>query len=378
VSVPFSGIEVYFHALETFVSKREDIDATWIYIGWESDESFSSIPLLSGNWTLRASHACRVKIRRLEGSGKTFDVAFFNSIVPLLGLGGFLRRTPALLTVDATPTMLDRYHAWYGRPEGLFARAVSLLGDAIHTKKMYRAMNGIFAWSPLVMKSLVNDYGVPEHNITVVPPGLDLSRWERYFQGGQPREAQTSRPQILFVGRDFHRKGGDLVFDIACLPEFAACDFHFVTGWKPTGRPPSNVFLHHGLAPNSDELIGLYGHADVLVLPTRADFYPTNACCEAMAMGLPVITTNVGGMEYLLNEGEGGFVVPPDDRGEFVKRLSQLIEDPDLRYRCGRRNRRYAEEHFDLEKNSSIIVRRLALAGAGRNSLSYRTGEDRP
>jgi len=366
VSVPFSGIEAYFHNLETALADSGGFDSTWLYIGWDLVERGSAIPLLSNNWTIRASLACRSRIRSLEAAQGVFDVALFNSIVPLLGLSGFMRRTPTVLTVDATPALLDAYGSWYGHDPGGVERLVSWFGDAMHARRAFRSAKRILAWSPLVRDSLVSDYGVEPGRILVQPPGVDLQRWAGGPHGSlRELRAPSARTGILFVGRDFYRKGGDLLFELACLPEFADCEFHFVTSWHRPPNCPENVHIHNDVLPGSDALIALYQAAHIFALPTRADFYPTNACCEAMAMGLPVITSRVGGMEYLLDGDEGGFAIPPDDPSSLMDRLRALIGNPALCEQFGRRNRRFAETHFDLNATLRFTTNVLAEAARG-------------
>ena len=73
-------------------------------------------------------------------------------------------------------------------------------------------------------------------------------------------------------------------------------------------------------------------------------------------MGLPIITTDVGGMEHLVSDGTGGFIVSPDDPAALVRGLRTLISDHDLRHQFGARNRLYAETHFDIEEKGSSLA----------------------
>ncbi|HUI65826.1 MAG TPA: glycosyltransferase family 4 protein [Bacteroidota bacterium] len=363
VSVPFGGIEVHFRSLQSALTRAADIDATWEYIGWTPDEGSIRLPLLSNNWTLRASRACQARIRRSEAGAGTFDVAVFNSIVPMFGLGNFLRRTPALLSLDATPAVLDSFGSWYGQKQGAMGRLLGWYGDRIHARRRYHAAPRIIAWSPLIKQSLVNDYKVRHETVTVMAPGIDLRRWTPGPGDASPGlQPQAGRLRILFVGREFLRKGGDLLVELARLDDFAGCDFHLVTQCPVSNELPTNVHVHAGVAPDADQLLDMYRSADIFVLPTRADLYPTLACCEAMATGLPIITTNVGGLEYLFDDGNGGFAIPANDPVALCDRLRALVASPALRRQFGARNRRYAEQYFDLDQQAHRVKEELFAA----------------
>ncbi len=366
VSVPFSGIEIYFRSLQRILSSRTDIETSWEFIGWEPDKDASRLPFLPDNWTLKASLTCRSRLRRLEREGREFDVVVFNSIVPTLGFRSLLHGTPMVITVDVTPAMLEDYNALYGRSGGVRAKALSWLSDTFHARATYRGSAEILAWSPLVKQSLINEYGIDPGKITLVPPGLDLKRW-----GGNPDAVvpptgwKDTHPRLLFVGRNFLRKGGDTILQVASTPEFSTCEFHFVTSVNRPTDVPANVIFHNELEPQSEELIGLYRQSDVFIIPTKADFYPTNGCCEAMAMELPIITTDVGGMRLLVDEAQGGFVIPTGDSAALSERLRTLLADHTLRHRFGVRNRLYAEANFDINNKAQVMADVLFRATHG-------------
>jgi glycosyltransferase involved in cell wall biosynthesis len=75
-----------------------------------------------------------------------------------------------------------------------------------------------------------------------------------------------------------------------------------------------------------------------------------------MASGLPIITTCVGAHEEAVEQGESGFVIDPDDGRTLGDRLEQLVGDPELVVRMGRRSRQIGEERFDMDKNANRIA----------------------
>ena len=90
-----------------------------------------------------------------------------------------------------------------------------------------------------------------------------------------------------------------------------------------------------GFVRQSD-LLGCYGRADVFVFPSLSDPWGL-VINEAMASGLPVITTSApGGARELVKNGENGFIVLPGDADALAAAMSKLGGDPGLRQRMGR------------------------------------------
>lgn len=87
---------------------------------------------------------------------------------------------------------------------------------------------------------------------------------------------------------------------------------------------------------------------DVFVLPSLAEGV-SNTILEAMATGLPVIATAVGGNPELVDDGRTGRVVPPDDVAAMAGAMRQLVEDADLRLAMGRAARAEIEQRFSLQ-----------------------------
>lgn len=170
--------------------------------------------------------------------------------------------------------------------------------------------------------------------------------------------------KILFVGGDFLRKGGDILLQIARMPEFAGCRFHVVTRER-VSNPPANVNLH-SMRPNTDELKGLYRQADIFFLPTLADYYGLNAAMEAMASALPMVITPVGELDRYVEHGTTGYVVPTGSVGAAKDALLELVRDPGMRERMGAAARRKAEEEFDMKKNSVAILEEALIAARQR------------
>lgn len=115
-----------------------------------------------------------------------------------------------------------------------------------------------------------------------------------------------------------------------------------------------------------DQVNGLLAHADLFVLSSLWEGLPYTIL-EAMAAGLAVVATDVGGCAELVVDGETGTIVPPADPDKLAEALLALLEDSDLRARMGAAAKKRAAEHFSLEAlvdaNASLYERLIAQKG---------------
>ncbi len=357
------GIQTVFNNMRTAMESRKDAQQSWLPIDMYPDDWITRIPPISLNGSWKNSMATWWGMRpHIRERGKV-DAAYVLEHTLLMFLWGFRRRVPFLLASDMTPLFCARHKLWYAVPEFDPASRSARMKQAI-TRNVYASAYHLLPWSTAVRDSFMEDYGIPEQRITVLPPGIDLNRWYPEDRSGKEEQAPGKPFTILHVGWDFTRKGGDLLAGLASEPEFRDCEFHFVTS-SFTGTPGPNVVVHADLPPNSDRLIDLYNRADVFVLPTRADTYSMVAL-EAMAMGLPVVTTNVGGIPDIVVEGETGYLLQVDDRTRLRERLRALRANRPLRLAMGAKGRIRAEQRFNLDTHVSTVLDLLFAAAHSR------------
>lgn len=98
------------------------------------------------------------------------------------------------------------------------------------------------------------------------------------------------------------------------------------------------------------------GNADIFVFPPRAPEGHPWVIVEAMAAGLPVVSTDRGAIAECILDGQNGFIVPVNNPGQIAIKLKQLISDNALRERMGKESRKLYEENFTEEK----MVERLS------------------
>ena len=183
-------------------------------------------------------------------------------------------------------------------------------------------------WAEWTKAGLVDRYEVPADKVVVIPPGRRL----RALGGRTGARAQPTADgpvRVLFVGGDLARKGG------LRAPRRGAPAARERRRRRARPRHPrrrarhgAGITVHHGLAPNSPALIELYHRADVFCLPTLGDCLPM-VLSEAGAVGLPLVSTDVGAIREIVRDGETGLLVPVGDAEALAAALRRLADDPD-------------------------------------------------
>jgi len=164
---------------------------------------------------------------------------------------------------------------------------------------------------------------------------------------------------LLFVGGDFARKGGHALVDVFRERFAGRCELDIVTRDEVSSSPGIRV---HRAEANSAPLKELYANADLFVLPTRAEAFGISTI-EAMASGLPVIVSDVGGARDIVEDGVTGWLVGRTTH-ELAGLLSHAVDRRSRLREMGRMARQAAEERFDGKRNDGLLVETLVAAAA--------------
>jgi glycosyltransferase involved in cell wall biosynthesis len=226
--------------------------------------------------------------------------------------------------------------------------------------RRYRAASAIFTLSDRLRSSIIDLYSLDPNRVhtTYAGPNFDHRLIEETLL--KPRQNHT--PTVLFIAKEFERKGGDTVASAflrlhETLPQ-ARLVFAGTEAMPPEFRSLNNV-EHLGLLDKNntehlDQLLTAYRNADVLVLPSRRDPFPT-VIREAMFFGLPCVATNIWAMPEMIEDGKTGFLVPVDDTDAIVDRLALLLGDEALRNQMGQAARARAEAKFSWDAVGKLM-----------------------
>jgi D-inositol-3-phosphate glycosyltransferase len=190
-------------------------------------------------------------------------------------------------------------------------------------------------------------YAADPAKVTVIPLGVDLSRF-------RPEDKETARATlglederiILFVGRLEPLKGVDILIHAAAILESDVdCSVLIVGGDESSHAQVTrlrNLARHHGIedrvafvgAVDHERLPLYYNAADVCVVPSHYESFGLVAI-EAMASGVPVVASRVGGLMGTVKDGETGYLVPWLCPEPFAERIELLLDNEPLRRSLG-------------------------------------------
>jgi D-inositol-3-phosphate glycosyltransferase len=194
---------------------------------------------------------------------------------------------------------------------------------------------------------LVQLYGVDPAKVSVIPLGVDMDLF-RQTDKAEARQALGFKDEkiILFVGRLEPIKGVDILLNAAALLESdVECSVLIVGGDEASAARlgefrdlASALGIDHRVAfvgaVDHDRLPLFYNAADVCVVPSRYESFGLVAL-EAMACGVPVVASRVGGLAGTVKDGESGYLVPWLCPEPFAERLEMLLDNDSLRKGLG-------------------------------------------
>jgi D-inositol-3-phosphate glycosyltransferase len=248
---------------------------------------------------------------------------------------------------------------WAGRRPGLPAsRRVAIRVNAPVLRwlerRVIRGARHVYATSPWSRGSVARAAGIDEDRVGLLPIPVDL---ESFFPAPDEEWRRTiARPVLAFVGRsDDTRKNVQLLLDsLPMLPEVRL----LLVGAPPAGIVPERVEAT-GVVPSVAPYLR---QATLFVLPSHQEGFGI-AAAEALATGLPVITTPCGGPEALVTESGGGVVLSSFSPQELASTIRQLLADPDGLEAL----RRHGREHV-VREHSPTRFRELLGKALARES----------
>ncbi len=254
-------------------------------------------------------------------------------------------------------------------------------------RRLMDLADSLIAANPAERADLIWRQHTPANKICTIPPGVDTARFTPQDREESRRLIGVSPAErvITFVGRVDPIKGIDTLLETAAVLDARSSDFTvlFIGGdldgdGKPIG-PLADVaaeaeclgvrdhFRFVGAQPQ-ERLPLFYSAADVVVVPSRYESFGLVAV-EAMACGVPVVASRVGGLIYTIEEGESGFLVPAGDAAAFADACERLLSDAALRERMGQRGHAIAQRFAWPVVAESVVHVYQRLASGSRSDL---------
>jgi glycosyltransferase involved in cell wall biosynthesis len=250
------------------------------------------------------------------------------------------------------PTLLSTAHAWVmPGPRGALYRRLDLW--------LMRRFDHLIAVSQATKDEMVMA-GVPPRLISVIHNAIDTETWSsRQVASDLRAELGLGQdfPVVGYVGRIMPEKDLDTWLRAAAIVtrRFPRARFVLVGEGRDevTLRDLQRLARTLGIAGQvhfagyREHLLPAYATFDLFVLSSRREGLP-NSLLEAMALGLPVVTTDVAGVKELVVDGQTGFVVPQRDVHGLARAILAVVDDDPLRHRLGQAGRQRVECDFSF------------------------------
>ncbi|GAC1357334.1 MAG: hypothetical protein NVSMB44_02790 [Ktedonobacteraceae bacterium] len=282
---------------------------------------------LHKNFAFRHTYAVSKRYARVANvrlTRRPFDIIFALSGATEIA---FLQTgIPIVLVEDANFAVLNGYHQNFSH---LLERSAYQIDD-IQKRGINRADIVIYA-TEWAAKAAVEKYNADNNKIYVIPFGANLENVppkEEIFM-----KKPSNKCKLLFIGASWERKGGDIALEtLIALEKLEIQAELIICGCiPPRGITHPRMKIIPYLDKNNEtqrkELEQLYMQSDFFLLPTRNECFGI-AMCEANAFGLPVITTETGGVPEVVRDGENGFTLAYNARGNiYAEVIARIYRD---------------------------------------------------
>jgi glycosyltransferase involved in cell wall biosynthesis len=225
---------------------------------------------------------------------------------------------------------------------------------------MLKRARKIIAVSRFTKWELTNYYKIPESKIRVIHNGVNVNKFKPAVDKRKVKIELGFNPDdlaIVSVGRLYARKGLFTLIEsmVAVVKRFPTAKFvisgkgqsdemHKLTAYAERLGVKNNIAFT-GYYPDK-KLPKLYQAADVFAFSTFYEHHPF-AVLEALATGLPVVTTTVGGIPETIESGKNGFLVEPFHPRQFSEKILYLLEHPAFAAEMGAKARKTIVEEYD-------------------------------
>jgi glycosyltransferase involved in cell wall biosynthesis len=313
-----------------------------------------------------------------EGLLTVYRVKSSRAGIHQAGMGGafsYLRSALPLVRARMRDERYDIVHVFFSLPTGAMLPFLSLGGTPVivslrgsdvpgydphqrNVERAHRVLRPLTRWiwrrasrvvavcESLGRLALRTEPGL---GYSVIPNGVDLTRFR---PSARARSRHPKKVRCVAVARLVERKGiADLIQAIASL-ERGRYELEIVGSGPDEGRLKDLAQLlgvsHEVIFAGSVDravIPGRYRDADIFTLASWEEAFG-NVFAEALASGLPVVGSTVGGIPELVEHGKNGFLVPPRSPIALAAAIRHLADHPELRAEIGRRNRAQAEANL--------------------------------
>lgn len=217
---------------------------------------------------------------------------------------------------------------------------------------------------------VINYYNAEKDNVFIIKYGASFNQIPEKIDVIEKYKAQTLN--LLFVGVDWKRKGGDIVLETFKILLSKGYDVNLtICGCAPPESHPKMTvipFLNKNIDSDNQRLIQLYLDSHIFFLPTRGECFGV-VFCEAAAFGLPIITTDTGGVTSAIESGANGIALPLDATADhYALTIKKLIDTPNKLKKMAILSREKFERELNWDAWAKKIVAIFLITIKNKNT----------
>ncbi len=305
-------------------------------------------------WRKAASVNAAAQVRDLMGRDR-IDAIIVNTQSVGLEIPRLVPEIPCWVALDATFEQLARSR-WFKPTDcaGWF-HPITLRWLRQREKILFAQAKGLLPWSNVAAESLREEYKISGARIHILPPSLKDPLPTSYSS------SCSDKLNILFIGGDFKRKGGQQLVEVWRTFFRNQANLHVVT--RDSVSVEEGLLIYRGVEAGSAKWRELWNNADLFVFPSQMETFGI-VLVEAMAFGVPAISANTGAAPELLGDGQAGVLLASDDATTLRTTIHGLLSNCEVRTRMSANGRGRFLRDFEINKNS----KRLAYHILGNSS----------
>jgi len=227
-----------------------------------------------------------------------------------------------------------------------------------------RNADAIFSLSEFAKRNISNAYHIPSSRIKVTYAGVDDSFFLEKKSYGYVQKANNF--SLLFCGRlnGKEQKGVDILLRAMPLIHKEYQVTLKIIGSGPRLEQYKIIARDLGIEKNvkfpgsikHDELPKYYSEADLFVFPSRRESFGL-VLAEAMAAGLPVVSTKAGAIPEVVKDGDTGILAPPNNPQKLADAVNSLLDNPERMRRMGMKGKERVKKYFTWNKVAERVLR---------------------
>lgn len=320
-----------------------------------------SVQVVSGRgYNVSSVRRLSIEIDRLALLMRGVELVLANTLLSFMAVLAAERANVPSVWIIRESEAWDRYFRFL--PDPIAQRAIAAIG--LPRKVVFAAHATRKVWDSF-------DTG---HSFNVIHNGINLDRFPLRTDAAERRRCRGALGltldsiTILSVGTLCDRKNQmDLVDACIALPDAIASRIQLLLVGDDRGRYadalkkrchslPTHVKGRIRIVPATESIATFYAAADLFILSSKVESFP-RVVLEAMAFGLPIITTPVFGVLEQVVEGENALFYPPGDSDALAKQIGCLVDDDALRLRMAENSRRRISQMTTFDEMVAAYAR---------------------